>query len=969
MPLRPDRLKSSAERRAALRDTGLLDAPLPTPEFDRLARLAARLLRAPAAFAALVDDDRCVILGAFGPGRPRDADTPFSHLLCQCIVASAAPLVIADVRADAGLRDQAGLAGLGAVAYLGAPLVSAAGHVLGTLCVTEVAPRAWSDDDVAALVDLATQAVREIELRLEVAERRRLIATLEGERVRITEFFALAPAFICVLGGPDHVYELANPRYYQLIGHRDVIGRRVRDAVPELEAQGFVALADRVLASGEAHVGHGVRVVFERAPGAGPEERVVNFVFQPRLESDGTRSGVFVLGVDVTEQVRAHEQLERHDVLLQDTQRIASIGSWESDLTSGAVTWTDEMFRLHGLPLDAAPLAGADYFDLIHPDDRDDVAARVERAATSGQPFAHDYRIVRPDGAMRSLHGRGRVESDESGRRVRMLGSCQDITERVRALAALRESEERYRLVQQATHDVIWDLDITTGRLALSETIYGAFRYTGAEAADRLEWWEERIHPEDHERVTRKLRLALERGDEGWREEYRFRRGDGTYAQVIDRAYVLRDESGRAIRMIGAAQDVTEQTSLEAQLRQAQRMEAIGQLAGGVAHDFNNLLTVIAASTMFARAEVPRNGAVARELDRIEEANRRAADLTRQLLAFSRKQVLRPQSVNVNQRVAALERMLRRVIGEDVHIETRLAPGAWPVYVDPAQLEQVLLNLVVNARDAMPAGGTVRITTANVQVDAAVARAHADLAPGPYLSLVVEDTGVGISPELLPHVFEPFVTTKEAGKGTGLGLPMVYGFVKQSGGHVKVESTVDEGTTFTVLLPRDDDAAPARVASSEAPPVRGSETVLVVEDDAAVRGVLARVLTRGGYRVLEAADGEEALRVWRAHTPGPLISPGEKQERIDVVLTDLVMPVLGGRTLVERLRTERTDARIIVMTGYTADTAGAQAVLADGEHFALLQKPIRPDDLLRAVQDIIGGSVAAGAERAAYPSS
>jgi two-component system cell cycle sensor histidine kinase/response regulator CckA len=523
-----------------------------------------------------------------------------------------------------------------------------------------------------------------------------------------------------------------------------------------------------------------------------------------------------------------------------------------------------------------------------------------------------------------------------------------------RTLASLRETEERLRLVQRATNDVIWEWDVATDRVIWSDDAYSVFRYPRTEPLGTLDWWAERVHPEERSRVVAGLKAVLSRGGETWRGEYRFLRGDGTFAHITDRAFMLRDRAGRPIRMIGAALDVTERTVLEEQLRQAQKMEAVGRLAGGIAHDFNNLLTVISANITFARAELHPRSPAARELEEIADASHRAAELTRRLLAFGRKQIMQPSPVDLNRKVEDLTDMLRRLIGEQVQIQTQLMSDPWLVFADPGQLDQVLMNLVVNARDAMPEGGTVRIVTSKAHVDDELARSHQGLVPGPYVSLAIQDTGVGIREEDLPRIFEPFFTTKDVGKGTGLGLAMVYGIVTQSGGRVSCDSAPGTGTTFTVLLPRYQEVA--QVPKPPPTPISagGNETILLVEDEGAVRAALRRILTRNGYQVLDAADGAEALRIWQAHRPG---GTAEGEGPIDLVLTDAVMPVMGGRALIERLWADEPNTRIILMSGYTGDQVGAEGLLARQGSFALLQKPFAPDRLLAAVRGVLKGRV------------
>ncbi len=387
-----------------------------------------------------------------------------------------------------------------------------------------------------------------------------------------------------------------------------------------------------------------------------------------------------------------------------------------------------------------------------------------------------------------------------------------------------------------------------------------------------------------------------------------------------------------------------ELSQLQDQLRQAQKMEAVGRLAGGIAHDFNNLLTAITGYGDLLMASLAPDDPRRADVEQIRKATDRAATLTKQLLAFGRRQVLQPRVLDLNAVVADMEKMLRRLIGEDIELVTVPGPGLWRVKADPGQLEQVLMNLAVNARDAMPHGGRLIIETANVELDEAYARRHVAVRPGPYVLLAVSDTGCGMDAETLGHVFEPFFTTKEPGKGTGLGLATVYGIVKQSGGNIWVYSEPGRGTTFKIYLPRVDApleaAGAAAAAASAAGPAGGRETLLLVEDDDGVRVLAREVLRRKGYRVLEARDGREALRRSETHD-GP----------IALVVTDLVMPGLGGREVFARLAVRRPDLRVLYTSGYTDAAIFRQSVFEPGTAF--ISKPFTPDALARRVREVL----------------
>jgi nitrogen-specific signal transduction histidine kinase/CheY-like chemotaxis protein len=397
--------------------------------------------------------------------------------------------------------------------------------------------------------------------------------------------------------------------------------------------------------------------------------------------------------------------------------------------------------------------------------------------------------------------------------------------------------------------------------------------------------------------------------------------------------------------MVGVAQDITERRTLEQQLRQSQRMEAIGRLAGGVAHDFNNLLTVIIGNTELLLKQVARGEPMWEDLKEISTASQRAATLTAQLLAFSRKQVLTPRILHLNTLVTDSSTMLRRLIGEDVELVTRLGVDLNLVRVDPGQMVQVIMNLAINARDAMPTGGKLTIETANAELDEAYARRHVAMVPGRYVMLAVSDTGVGMDATTQSRIFEPFFTTKELGKGTGLGLSTVYGIVKQSGGNIWVYSEPGQGTVFKIYLPRADETTDSKESSGRVSgqDLGGTETVLLVEDEDVVRNLVRSILERHGYAVLGAADGTEAMRLLARHLG-----------RVDLLLTDVVIPQMSGPELAEQVVASHPEVGLLYMSGYTDNAIVHHGVLDAG--LAFIQKPFTPEALLRKVREVLDSS-------------
>ncbi|PYO96181.1 MAG: hypothetical protein DMD61_14495 [Gemmatimonadetes bacterium] len=510
--------------------------------------------------------------------------------------------------------------------------------------------------------------------------------------------------------------------------------------------------------------------------------------------------------------------------------------------------------------------------------------------------------------------------------------------ERKRTEEQLHESERKYRLLFETNPEPMFVYDFETLRiLAVNDAAITRYGYSEREFLERT--IRDIRSPDDQARLDEELGR---RPDEGAvRTGVRHRAKDGKLFEV-DLVTRPLEFAGRRARLI-LAHDVTAQRQLEEQLRQSQKMEAVGQLAGGIAHDFNNLLTAILGSTQLLLNNMPSGDPRREDAEEVRHAGLRAAELTRQLLAFSRRQVLAPKVLELNVVVGNMDRMLRRLLGEDVELVTSLDPTAGAVNADPGQLEQVLLNLAVNARDAMPGGGRLSIETTRLALHEEHLERRHRLPPGDYACLVVTDTGVGMDEATQAHLFEPFFTTKEVGKGTGLGLATVYGIVKQSGGYIWVYSEPRRGTTVKVYLPR---VPGASEAPAPAPPARaargGNETVLLVEDAAPVRALARRSLEACGYRVLDASDGPSALELSARHAAG-----------IDLLVTDVVMPGMSGRELAERLAPQRPEMKVLYTSGYTDDAMVRQGVLNAG--VAFLQKPFVPDMLARKVREVLDG--------------
>ena len=488
---------------------------------------------------------------------------------------------------------------------------------------------------------------------------------------------------------------------------------------------------------------------------------------------------------------------------------------------------------------------------------------------------------------------------------------------------ALQQGEARLRLALEAARMDTWVVDLSTG--------------TDAALAELLA----RVHPDDRGEVAGRIRSAIAAGT-AFEVEFRAARDDAEERWSALRGQVFAGEEGGTPRLIGVEQDVTEHRRMGQQLIQSQRMEAIGNLAGGIAHDFNNLLTGMIGYLAFARRRIPPDAVAQDDLAQVDRAARRAAALTSQLLSYARRQMVVPAVVDLNATVAALDPMIRRVVGEDVAVTTELDPALGATRVDPGQLEQVLLNLVANARDAMPAGGSLRIRTRNVALGEEHARQHPEARPGEYVAVEVMDDGLGMTPEVIARIFEPFFTTKPPGAGTGLGLAMCYGIVKQADGHMDVESEPGRGSRFSVLLPRELSLGDSAPAPGRGGAPRGRETVLLVEDDPTVRSLTARMLEEAGYSVLQAESAAAAIEC--AESSGGAI---------DLLLTDVVMPGGSGRDLAGTLGARYPGLAVLYMSGYTADVVLRQGLVQ--ESVAFLAKPFTDTMLGEAVRQTLDG--------------
>jgi PAS domain S-box-containing protein len=616
--------------------------------------------------------------------------------------------------------------------------------------------------------------------------------------------------------------------------------------------------------------------------------------------------------------------LARSEGRLKEAQRLAHLGSWEWDLANSRATWSEEMFRLFGIA-NAPPRDPEGMLALVHPDDRAQAKVVLLAGVAARWPFHHQLRIVRPDGEARTILTYNEVVLDDQGAVTALRGAVQDLTDIERTAVALRESEERYRMLFENNPQPMWVYDVESlSFLAVNKAAVAHYGYTREEFL-RMTIADIRL---DSKRDALKARIAGAGPGMTKAGIWRHRRKDGSLLDVDISSHSV--SFGTVPARLVLATDVTERGRLEHQLRQAQKMEAVGRLAGGVAHDFNNILGVIMGYADLVARRMPSGDPLAGKVREILKAAERAAGLTRQLL-------------DLNVVMGEMDKMLRRLIGENIELKTRLQENLSGVMADPGQMEQVIMNLAVNARDAMPKGGSLLLETRNVDLDAAYARMHPTARTGPHVMVAVSDTGEGMDAETMARIFEPFFTTKPLGKGTGLGLSTVHGIVEQSGGSVEVYSEKGRGTTFRIYLPSAEGKAETAAVAAPTPAPGGSETVLLVEDEAALRSMLREALEDAGYRVLEAGTPAHALAIAESHLGN-----------IHMMLTDVVMPGMSGRELAERLKSLRSGVAVVYMSGYTDDAIGQHGLLDLGTHF--LQKPFTSHQLLEKCREVLGAS-------------
>lgn len=710
----------------------------------------------------------------------------------------------------------------------------------------------------------------------------------------------------------------------------DLIGQTDYDVFSEEYADAYYRLEKKVFAG--MPVAHEIQ---ETLTNDGKKGWVDNRKY-PITDESGEIIGLYGIARDITELKQTEVALKESEFFFKESQRAASIGSYKADFISGTWESSEVLDQIFGIDKNYnRSIQG--WIDLIHPDDKELMDRYlIEEIISKHLPFNIEYRIIRKsDGEIRWVNGLGEVHTDVDGNVTLLIGTIQDITEHKQINDKIKRLTTLLDETQHIAQVGGWEIDLTTNSLYWTDETYRIHDTSPSEYTPTIESAMSFYAPESLAIISSAVKEAIEENKD-FNLELKLITAKGRPILVHTTSKVVR-ENGKPVKILGAFKDITEQRKLEEKLRQSLKMESIGRLAGGVAHDFNNKLAIILGYAELLRLEFPENQRLHKKLNDITTAAEHSRDITGQLLTFSRQQIISPKSINLNAAIKDTKRTLPRLIGEDIALSYDLA-NTWNVMIDPVQLDQIVMNLAVNAKDAMPDGGELKISTGNTTVDETFCQKYPDAYPGAYVQLTVSDSGCGMNIETLKHIFEPFYTTKEVGKGTGLGLATIYGIVTQNNGFITVSSEPGRGTTFSTYLPRLEERGETKAKEANEL-VQGAGTVLLVEDDETVLKMTASMLELLGYSVLQAATPNDAIRLC-----------GCAETRIDMVISDVIMPAMNGKAMIDRIKVLRPDIKTLFMSGYSSSHISEKGIVEGKVYF--IQKPFNMVQLSEKVREV-----------------
>lgn len=760
-------------------------------------------------------------------------------------------------------------------------------------------------------------------VRYHVRKLLKVQATIEGERARY-EAMVLAIGDGVSVQDPEFRIIYQNNILQELTGK--FIGQHCFTAY-----EGKTAVCDgcplkKAFSDGEIHKA-------ERCVSDGEADRYFHLTASPVRDSQGN----IIAGLEIVREITDQKAMEER--LAHSERKFRMLFDHAPDaifihLPDGGFLEVNEMAG-QWLGYTRQELMAMHPRDLSPHGQSSGISEKMDEVLMHGS-LVFETTTVASDGSIIPTEVKARVIQYEGQQAV--LCYYRDITERKIAEESFRESEERWQFALEGSGDGVWDWDIGSGRVYYSDQWKNILGF-GPDQFDQDEnLWEKLVHPDDKEWVLKEIKRHLRSETPLYMTEHRLRCRDGSFKWILDRGKVMaRSEDGAPLRMVGTYTDITDRKRLEDQLRQAQKMEAVGELAGGIAHDFNNILTAIIGRIYLLQNRLAGNSELLAHADQIAYAADRAANLTKSLLAFSREQIMNPRRIHLNETVQKSAKLFSKLVPENIEINISLSDPDPVILADEVHIEQVLINLVANARDAIQQEGSIHIATETTYFDEKFINSHGYGRVGEYAVLSVSDTGTGMDQKTKSRIFEPFFTTKEMGKGTGLGLAIVYGTIKQHNGHITVYSEIGVGTTIRIYLPRIAEDADGEGRENMVHPPAGKEVILLAEDEDAVRTLTKTILLESGYRVIEAENGIKAVELFQQH-----------RDEIDLVLLDVIMPRMNGKEAGDEILRSKPETKILFMSGYTGDILGQQGLLSSGH--GLIQKPLRPRDMLTIIR-------------------